>query len=176
VDAAKEHRPDIVLLDISMPVMNGFEAAQHIGAPWPFVAIIFVTEHSERVYIQEAFNRAAAGYGLRRNMLGVHNAMRVVLTGERYFEVSGTEVEWLSVGFSRTVAEVADYGVRGLNRGQAEKRTVSLTVCISKPGQPQFVCGQPTSSAAVGPSITARRGTSTEISYAVVQMRLRPTR
>ena len=55
VEAVQEHEPDIVLLDISMPVLNGLEAAQTITEIKPKVKVIMVTSHAEPAYVEEAF-------------------------------------------------------------------------------------------------------------------------
>ena len=62
IQGVERHLPDILLLDISMPVMNGLQAAEHIAQYCPSVRIIFLTCHTDHIYIEEAFNRGAAGY------------------------------------------------------------------------------------------------------------------
>src|SRR5690242_11165045 len=53
--SALEHQPvDAVVLDISMPQMNGIETAKRIAAKYPKIAIIFLTMHGERPYVEEA--------------------------------------------------------------------------------------------------------------------------
>lgn len=66
VAAAKERNPDVILLDISMPVLNGLEAARQIRANSPAAKIIFVTVHSDTPYVVEAFRAGASGYVLKR--------------------------------------------------------------------------------------------------------------
>ena len=58
--------PELVLLDISMPAMGGFSAARHIHRKWPKTKIIFVSQHSEKPYVDEALNTGASGYVLKR--------------------------------------------------------------------------------------------------------------
>jgi len=77
--------PDVVLLDVSMPGLNGFEAAQRLKALVPNVKIIFVTMMTEPVYISEAFRRGANGYVLKQCAAAeLVNAIRVVLSNRRY--------------------------------------------------------------------------------------------
>jgi CheY-like chemotaxis protein len=54
VSAVEHLRPDIVLMDISMPRMNGFQACARIRALHPSIRVVFVSAHSERVYVEEA--------------------------------------------------------------------------------------------------------------------------
>jgi two-component system, NarL family, nitrate/nitrite response regulator NarL len=59
---AEKLHPDIVLLDISMPVLNGFEAAQMIKKYVPDVRIIIVSSHSDPAYVEQAFQLGAQAY------------------------------------------------------------------------------------------------------------------
>lgn len=54
VQAVEEHEPDIALLDISMPVLNGLDAAQKITETKPAVKVILVTSYAEPAYVEEA--------------------------------------------------------------------------------------------------------------------------
>jgi DNA-binding NarL/FixJ family response regulator len=84
VDAVQQHCPDIVLLDIFMPVINGLDAAERIAKSCPSVLIIFVTAHTERAYIDEAFRRGAAGYVRKDNLAELQVAITTVLNGQRH--------------------------------------------------------------------------------------------
>ena len=66
IERAQSLQPDLVLLDVSMPVMGGFPAARELRAMMPALAIIFVSQHNERVYAEEAL-RIGAGYVLKRS-------------------------------------------------------------------------------------------------------------
>jgi DNA-binding NarL/FixJ family response regulator len=71
--------PDIVLMDISMPKINGLEATRLIKEQFPSVKVLILTQHDNREYITPALQAGAAGYVLkrsgRREML---NALRQV--------------------------------------------------------------------------------------------------
>jgi DNA-binding NarL/FixJ family response regulator len=84
VQAVEQHQPDIVLLDVSLPKLNGFEAAERIAAKCPR-PIIFVSNHTEPVYVLEAYKRGAAGYVPKSNMQQIREAISAVLDGARYF-------------------------------------------------------------------------------------------
>jgi len=83
VDAALKLKPDLILLDISMPLLSGIEAASRIKASLPEVKLVFLTMHSEPAYLQAAFEAGASGYVLksaaRQELLG---AIQKVLEGE----------------------------------------------------------------------------------------------
>ncbi len=67
VSAVKDRKPDVILLDISMPVLNGLEAARQIRADSPGAKLVFVTVHSDTPYVIEAFRAGASGYVLKRS-------------------------------------------------------------------------------------------------------------
>jgi len=60
-----EHRPDLVLLDISMPGMSSFEAGRLIEEHCPGTRIVYLTMHEDREYVQQALRSGASGYLLK---------------------------------------------------------------------------------------------------------------
>lgn len=86
VALALDQRPDIILLDISMPQLNGIDAARRILKDIPEVGIIMLSMHSDRHFIQEALRIGARGYILKESALQeVIDAIRAVRRGEVYF-------------------------------------------------------------------------------------------
>lgn len=65
VTLASQHRPDIALLDIAMPDMNGLEATRQIAAERPEVNVLILTMHEEEAFFFEALRVGAAGYVLK---------------------------------------------------------------------------------------------------------------
>lgn len=85
VDMAKELEPDVILLDISMPMLNGIEAARKIKKLLPECKLIFVTMHGDSTYVIEAFRAGASGYLLKRSAASeLSQAIRAVLNGQQY--------------------------------------------------------------------------------------------
>ena len=85
VEAAEHLRPDIVLLDISMPVMGGLPAARRMKSSLPEVRIIFVSHHPEPAYIKEAFSSGANGYVLKRLVVSdLEPAIQEVAAGRNF--------------------------------------------------------------------------------------------
>ena len=64
--AADRLKPDVILADISMPVLNGFEAARRIKAAAPSTRIIFLTVHEEPAVVTEALAIGVNGYVIKR--------------------------------------------------------------------------------------------------------------
>lgn len=82
---AQRLKPDAVLLDISMPLLNGIEAARQIKQILPASKLVFVTQASDRAYVQTAFRIGASGYVLKQSLAGeLVNALREVLAGAYY--------------------------------------------------------------------------------------------
>jgi len=85
VEAARRLRPNLILVDISMPVLNGLEAARQIKTFVPNCKIIFLTMHADPTYAREAFEAGGSGYLLKRSAAAeLQEAMRSVLAGGRY--------------------------------------------------------------------------------------------
>ena len=77
--------PDIVLLDVSMPDMNGFELIQSLKVKIPRVKIILVTMLHEPFYVSEGFRMGAQGYVLKQSASAeLLVAIRTVMTDGRY--------------------------------------------------------------------------------------------
>ncbi|MDO9117470.1 MAG: response regulator transcription factor [Nitrospira sp.] len=83
--AAAQHRPDIVILDISMPVMNGIEAARTLKSKFPSMRLVFVTMHADPAYVRAAFQAGACGYLLKQSLgAELTQALHTVLRGQSY--------------------------------------------------------------------------------------------
>jgi DNA-binding NarL/FixJ family response regulator len=85
VAAAARLKPDIILLDISMPLLNGVEAARRLRAAAPDAKVIFVTMHADATYVAGAFRAGASGYVLKRcASVELLKAINQVLDGRAY--------------------------------------------------------------------------------------------
>lgn len=62
IERAQRNPADIILLDVSMPVMEGFPAARRLRMQQPHLRIIFISQHNERTYAEEALGLGAKGY------------------------------------------------------------------------------------------------------------------
>lgn len=85
VQKTKEFRPDLILLDIGLPNLNGIEAARQILKLVPDSKIIFLTQESSPDVAQEAFNLGARGYVVKANArIDLAVAVRAVLEGRQF--------------------------------------------------------------------------------------------
>jgi DNA-binding NarL/FixJ family response regulator len=94
VTAAGELRPDVTLLDIGMPMMNGIEAARRITETKSGNKLIFVTMQTDRDYVRAAFRAGASGYVLKQAApRELSEAIRTVIEGHRYVSLSVGPIE-----------------------------------------------------------------------------------
>jgi DNA-binding NarL/FixJ family response regulator len=66
IEAAKKHKPDIVLMDISMPRLGGLEATVEIKKNNPQIKILVLTQYEDTVYIKRFFKAGVSGYLLKK--------------------------------------------------------------------------------------------------------------
>ncbi|HXT67479.1 MAG TPA: response regulator transcription factor [Nitrospiraceae bacterium] len=83
--AAKTVQPDVVILDISMPLLNGIETAAQLKKICPATKIIIVTMHAGADYVRSAFEAGASAYVLKGSAVDeLEQAIRAVLGGLSY--------------------------------------------------------------------------------------------
>ncbi len=92
VGEAERLRPDIVLVDISMPELNGIEATRQIKKKLPKTKIIIVTMHSDATFLVEALRAGASGYVLMHSSPDqLLEAIEASLKGEVYVSPSAAK-------------------------------------------------------------------------------------
>ena len=87
VRLARALKPDVALLDIAMPELNGLDAARRLAAECPEVRVLILSMHTDPAYVREAMQAGTAGYVLKE--AGVEElelAIRAALRGERYLD------------------------------------------------------------------------------------------
>ncbi len=85
VEAAEKLKPEMVILDISMPLLNGFEAAKQIKKSLPSTKLIFLSQHLNPAYLKQALKLGASGYVLKSGATEeLHYAITTVLRGMTY--------------------------------------------------------------------------------------------
>src|SRR5689334_21965696 len=85
IEAAATLDPDLLILDISMPVLNGIQVASCLRESGCRAKVIFLTVHEDRDYVEAAFSTGALGYVLKaRVATDLIPAIRAVLAGHRF--------------------------------------------------------------------------------------------
>ena len=108
--AAEKLKPDVILIDISMPVLNGIDAARQLRKIVPSAKLVFLTMHGDADYVTEAFRAGASGYLLKRSAASeLITAIREVLKGHHYVSplVTRNALELL-IGGSKAESKFAD--------------------------------------------------------------------
>ena len=91
--AAKELRPDVVVMDLSMPVLGGAEATERMRRDCPGVKVLALTVHEERSYLTQLLRAGASGYVLKRAAAAdLVQAVRTVAAGGTYLDPSIAEL------------------------------------------------------------------------------------
>jgi DNA-binding NarL/FixJ family response regulator len=107
VEANLRLRPDLTILDISMPHLNGTDAARQIKARWPEAKLLFLTMHASPVYLREAIGAGGTGYVLKSSASEeLRIAVQKVLKGQFY----------VSPSFDQNVLETVHASIRGSPR------------------------------------------------------------
>jgi two-component system, NarL family, response regulator NreC len=86
VALAEQHTPEVAVLDVAMPMLNGIEAARQISAKLPQTAIVFLSMHSDEGYVLKALKAGARGYLLKDSAeYDLINAIKAVSEGKAFF-------------------------------------------------------------------------------------------
>jgi DNA-binding NarL/FixJ family response regulator len=92
VEMAATLLPDVVLLDISMPGLNGIDAARQLRERVPKVKVVAVTMHNNTTYVREAMKAGMAGYVLKQSAASeLATAVHAVMRNDRYITPALTE-------------------------------------------------------------------------------------
>ena len=102
VQLALKHKPDALVLDVSMPRMTGIQATHEIKQHLPDAAIVLLSMHDDQRYFYEALKAGAAGYVLKRSADSqLVDAVRAALRGEPFISPVAEEElirNWLEEG------------------------------------------------------------------------------
>jgi DNA-binding NarL/FixJ family response regulator len=93
IQMALTHQPDVVLMDISMPDMDGIGAVRKILAEWPCARVIFLSMLGTPEHVYQALQAGASGYLLKESAgREVVMAVQVVAAGAQYYSQSVSEL------------------------------------------------------------------------------------
>ena len=86
VALTEQHRPEVVVMDVTMPNLNGIEAARQISAAQPDTGIVMLSMHSDEAYVLRALKAGARGYLLKESAESdLIAAIRAVNAGKAFF-------------------------------------------------------------------------------------------
>ena len=85
LDTVRAFPPDVVVMDISLPSLNGIEATRQLNAETPSITVLACSQHDERQFVACMFQAGASGYLLKTEAhRDLVKAIRQVLSGHRY--------------------------------------------------------------------------------------------
>lgn len=117
LELAHLHRPDVALLDLSMPDGNGLETTARLREQLPTVAIVIMSMHADLAHVREALDRGARGFVVKDGAVAeLELALRAAAMGQTFLspEISGRMVDSLIRGGQR------QEGVQALSPRQRE--------------------------------------------------------
>ena len=86
IEAARAHRPDIVVMDVSMPDLNGIDATAQITSELPGVRVIVLSMHATEEFVRRAVKAGASGYVVKESVpMELKLALEALMRGEAYF-------------------------------------------------------------------------------------------
>ena len=89
VRLARSLKPEVMVMDIALPLLNGLRAAEKILAVSPTIRVLFLSAHPDPEYIQQAMSLGASGYLIKQSSTQyVPAAIREVMKGNSYFSKS----------------------------------------------------------------------------------------
>jgi DNA-binding NarL/FixJ family response regulator len=93
LDIVEQELPDVVLMDIAMPLLNGIEATERITSGWPKTAVILLSMHSDESYVLRALKAGARGYLLKDSaQTDLIQAIEAVAAGKAFFSPAVSKV------------------------------------------------------------------------------------
>ena len=94
VKHAQELEPDLILMDIGLPTINGIEAARRIKETSPATKILFISQNWSPDAVREALSNGAGGYVLKSDAAReLSTAVKALLKGERFLSSSLREIQ-----------------------------------------------------------------------------------
>jgi DNA-binding NarL/FixJ family response regulator len=83
----REKRPDVAVLDISMPELNGIVLSRRLAGEMPDIRLLILTLHEDRAYLNQALEAGVRGYVLKRSAVeNLVQAIRAVMVGGLYID------------------------------------------------------------------------------------------
>ena len=89
IKAVRDKNPDVIVMDISMPEMNGLKATKKLKSEFPGLKILTLTRHDDQSFLEQLIGAGASGYVLKQSAPNeLIDAIRVVGSGKAYLDQS----------------------------------------------------------------------------------------
>jgi DNA-binding NarL/FixJ family response regulator len=89
IQRSEEFRPDVVVMDITMPGMNGLQATRQLRTTVPNVAVVVLSRHKDSAYVQELLHAGAQAYVLKQSASAeLIRAVRAAAAGQQYLDAN----------------------------------------------------------------------------------------
>ncbi|NIT58183.1 MAG: response regulator [Aliifodinibius sp.] len=125
IEACKEYDIDLIVMDISMPEMNGIEATEKIKEKFPEIKVLALTMMDEDQHIRQMIEAGASGYILKSSdKIELVDAITTILEGQHYFSDDATQSVMMDLVKGTTKQENSDPG----NITDREKEVLELIV------------------------------------------------
>jgi two-component system response regulator NreC len=123
IQSVREKHPDVVVMDISMPEMNGLKATRKLKAEFPDVKILTLTRHSDDSFLEQLIGAGASGYILKQSAPAeLITAIRTVGGGNAYLDSSLTE---------KVMGGYLSRGLRGDRKSEVSDREMEVLRLIA---------------------------------------------
>jgi response regulator NasT len=85
IEEAERHRPELILMDISMPLMGGLPAVRYLHQHFPGLPVIMISQYTRKAYADEALECGARGYVVKGSLTSdLEPAVEAVLHGDTF--------------------------------------------------------------------------------------------
>ena len=108
IEAAEKLRPDVIVADVTMPNLNGFEALNQLRKTHPNIKVVFLTMHQNAAYARRALEAGASGFVVKHSaseelVVAIHAALKAKT--------------FITPSLTKEVVEQAESGARGVKEG-----------------------------------------------------------
>jgi DNA-binding NarL/FixJ family response regulator len=131
--------PDVAIIDVSLPGLNGMDLAKQLAASCPGVRLLALTVHEDRAYVQQMLQAGARGYMLKRSAAeDLTRAIRAVMEGGIYLDPAIAEKALLGDGAhgaaedGGSLSQREEYVLRLTARGLSNKEIAAQLVISTK--------------------------------------------
>lgn len=111
IERVRDTRPDVLVMDLSMPEVSGLIVAATLKRTIPSVKILTLTRHSDRAYLQELLQAGVSGYVLKQSESEeMVRAIRAIVAGEQYLDpaITGCVFELIASSRPQPVSDVGE--------------------------------------------------------------------